>query len=146
MDFLFFLSGRHREIWYIHSFNSYFLKLNSRVSLKVTLWFIVSNQPILEMETFGRDCNCLHDLWNLEFYSCWKVTTTNVFLAKRDDFGRLIWDAAEGHWRLCHKGGRFQDWELLNSGRNREHTAMAIRTFCRCPLPDKSQKCFLLVF
>lgn len=58
-----------------------------------------------------------------------------MFWAKRDDFEYLIRDAAEGHRQLCHKGGRFQDWELLNSGRNRRHTAMATRTFFRCPLP-----------
>ena len=35
------------------SFDSYALKLNSRVSLNVTL-FMVSNQPTLKGETFGR--------------------------------------------------------------------------------------------
>lgn len=54
MDFCYFFKrvGGTGGFGIIHSFNSYSLKLNSRVSLFVTL-FIVSNQPTLGMETFG---------------------------------------------------------------------------------------------
>ena len=55
MDFFFFLKkvGGAEGFDVIHSFDSYALKLNSRVSLNITS-FIVSNQPTLKGETFGR--------------------------------------------------------------------------------------------
>lgn len=54
MDFFFFKRvGGAGGFDVTHSFDSYALKPNSRVSLNVTL-FIVSNQLTLKGETFGR--------------------------------------------------------------------------------------------